>query len=94
MDLKEIHAFDHRTRAGLQFADIVASAFYQAVNRDNKAICNPEFAKLLRPRVWGGPNRNWFDSGFKVFPVPLKFPNLNEQQKEVFQYYGYPSDKW
>lgn len=41
IDFKQIFAYEHGERAGLQFADVVASAFYEAVNRDNRTECNP-----------------------------------------------------
>lgn len=93
IDFQQIHSFDHRTRAGMQLADVAASAFYNAVNRDGIAVPNAEFAELLRPRIWSR-NGIWFDEGFKVFPYPLRFPNLSADQKRVFQFYGYPEDQW
>lgn len=93
VDLNQFHAYDHCARAGLQLADVVASAFYQSVNRDNSARCNPEYAKMLAPRVWT-VDGSWFDNGVKVFPVPLRYPGLEERQKEVFRFYGYPDGKW
>lgn len=93
IDFDQIQSFDHRTRAGLQFADVVASAFFQAISCDNGVRCNPEFAERLKPRVWK-PNGQWFDAGVKVLPFPLKCANLSEDQKRIFSSYGYPDDKW
>ena len=93
MDLNQIHYYNHGHRAGLQLADAVASSFYQAVNRDNQAQCDPQFAKLLMPRIWKNTKKQWFDSGFTVFPFPLKDVPLDEQQKDIFHFYGYPLNK-
>jgi hypothetical protein len=93
IDLQQIHALDHRTRAGLQLADIVASAFYRAVNRDGVAAPNAVYAEALKPRIWS-KNGDWFEEGVKVFPYPLRFPKLDDSQKRIFRFYGYPPDKW
>jgi hypothetical protein len=93
-DPHEIYAYDHRTRAGLQLADAVASAFYRAVNRDAETPCNSDFAKLLKPRVWAGKKGNHFDTGFKALPFPMRVANLDADQKDVFNAYGYPAEKW
>jgi hypothetical protein len=93
LDFAQIHAFDHRTRAGLQLADVVASAFYQAVNRLGGATPTPRYAELLRPRLWSR-NGAWFEEGVKVFPFPMGFLGLTEGQKRIFRFYGYPPDKW
>jgi hypothetical protein len=93
IDLQQIHAFDHHTRAGLQLADIVASAFYRSVNRDGTAAPNPVYAEALDDRIWR-KGRIVFDEGFKVFPFPLRYPGLTEEQKRIFRFYGYPPNRW
>ena len=93
-DHRHVFAYDHRSRAGLQLADVAASAFYRAINRDATNPPNPLFAKLLKPRVWPGHRRDTFDTGFKVLPFPLRVANLTDDQKEVFREYGYPQHMW
>jgi len=92
LDLNQIYAFDHRTRAGLQLGDVVASAFYQAVNRDGVSIPDAQYAERLRGRVWSR-NRQWVDEGFTVWPTTLRFLRLDENQKRVFRHYGYSEGK-
>jgi hypothetical protein len=92
-DPKEVYAYDHRSRAGLQLADVVASAFYRAVNRDAETSPTADFAKLLKPRIWAGRSGKHFDTGIKVLPFPLRIAHLDDEQKEVFRAYGYPEDK-
>jgi hypothetical protein len=96
VDLKQTLQYDHQTRAGLQIADVVASAFYQAVNRDNVAECVSDYAELLRPRIWskGSVSSIWLDEGFTVWPFSLRGSRLTEPQKRIFRFYGYPDDRW
>ena len=94
IDPQQIYAFDHETRAGLQLADVVASAFYQAINRVAGATPCPDYAEALSDRVWRGARGEWFDEGFKVFPYPLRFPRLDDSQKRIFRFYGYPDRMW
>jgi len=92
LDFSQIYAFDHRSRAGLQLGDVVASAFYQAVNRDGVSIPNAQYAERLRDRVWS-KNGQWVDEGFTVWPTTLRFLRLDEGQKQIFRHYGYPERK-
>jgi hypothetical protein len=97
LDFNQIHAFGHEEREGLQLADVVASAFFQAVNREGDAPAKPDYAEALRERVWSkGPqeDRKWFDEGFTVFPYTLRALRLDASQKQIFRAYGFPADKW
>jgi hypothetical protein len=51
-----IEPIDHRVRTGLQLVDVVASAFYLAIDLKADGTCRPEFAKALQPRMWKGPD--------------------------------------
>lgn len=93
VDFQQFHAFDHDTRTGLQLADVVASAFYQAINRIDSAVPKPEYAEALHEKVWSKGGQR-FDQGFAVFPIPLSYPRLGEDQKRIFRFYGFPEDKW
>ena len=53
IDIDEIEAKDHSTRAGLQLADVIASAFGAAVELDNFGNCERRYAETLRPIVYG-----------------------------------------
>jgi hypothetical protein len=97
LDFRQIYAFDHGTRAGLQLADVAASSFFQAINKEVGVPANAVFAEALRDRVWSkGPRENprWFDEGFTLFPYTLSALNLDESQKRIFRFYGYPAWKW
>lgn len=92
-DWQNVHFYDHRSRAGLQMADVVASSFYQAVNVRPHGTCYPEYAKLLMPRIYHPSNGKWLDEGFTVQPYSLADAELNEDQKEIFRHYGYPESR-
>ncbi|MGH1355332.1 MAG: DUF3800 domain-containing protein [Thalassovita sp.] len=77
----------HTMNAGLQLADAVASAFYQAC--DTLDVKNdPEPAKLLQPKMarYGGTAA---DYGVVLQPTPPNRAELTELQKEIFIFYGY-----
>ena len=89
-DFQNVHFYDHETRAGLQFADILASAFYQAVNTHPHGSCCPDYGKLLQPRIHRPQGKPMLDEGFTVWPYSLIDANLTDDQKAIFRYYGYP----
>ena len=68
--------------AGLQMADTVASAFYQAAN-----TLSPSWslgpAKALKPVVEGGA-----DKGVTLFPLPHQAP-VPDEARAIFRWYGY-----
>ncbi|MDF1748463.1 MAG: DUF3800 domain-containing protein [Alphaproteobacteria bacterium] len=93
-NFEDIHFFDHQTRAGLQFADVIASSFFQSVNTVPHGICKPEFAKLLMPRVARGPtNQNYHDEGVAIQPMNLSSAKLTDAQKDIFRFYGFPENR-
>jgi hypothetical protein len=89
IDTNLIEPHNHRLRAGLQLADTVASAFYQAVDVKSDGTCHPQFAKALTVRMArdeGGVIKNF---GVKAMPSPLWKAKLLQPQKEIFAFYGY-----
>ena len=78
-----ILAEDHSRMAGLQLADIAASAFFQAVEPNFYGHTEPRYALALSPRVLhaiGGPKLR-----YGVKPVPgLGIMRLNEAQRDFF----------
>lgn len=94
IDHKEIFAMDHKSRAGLQLADIVASAFYQAVADTPKRPCDPQYAKLLKRTVacniitaaYGDRYRQRFGYGLKLLPS-IKSIQISPQQMRIFDFY-------
>lgn len=77
----------HTQIAGLQLADIIASAFYQAADTLGPRW-NPEPAKLLKSRMAreGGVVA---DFGVVLQPTPPEKAKLERRQKEIFKFYGY-----
>ena len=78
IDINGIDAKDHSTRAGLQLADIVASAFANGFEPDRYGNCESRYAELLKPVVYerGG---NYLSYGVKVVPTHTEM-DLNDQQ--------------
>jgi hypothetical protein len=93
VDIEDVHAFDHSQRAGLQLADSVASSFYQSVEYWPTNSCEPEFAKLLEPRMARSSTGQILEFGLKPMPS-LKKARLVVPQREIFEFYGYPPTKW
>lgn len=89
-DLQEVH--NHRERAGLQLADIVAGAFYKACDIYNTGGCDPQFAKLLEPRM-ARADKKISGYGLKLMPS-LKGAKLLPEQEAIFKFYGYPKYWW
>lgn len=83
----------HTSVAGLQLADVVASAFYQAVDTlDVKK--DPEPAKLLLPKM-ARSNGSVADEGVVLQPTPPWKARLTPVQKNIFEFYQYDfSNVW
>jgi hypothetical protein len=92
-DFQNVNFFDHQTRAGLQFADVVASAFFQAVNTHPTRTCHADHAILLEPRIHRGRNGLTLNEGFTVWPQSLAPLGLTEEQKRVFRHFRYPESR-
>jgi len=91
-----LRVYPHYERAGLQLADIVASAFFKAADKYNTGSCDPRFAKALSPRVARYRDRSREDpSGYGVKLMPsLNGAKLLPEQQEIFRYFGYPDQWW
>ncbi len=86
-------AYPHETRAGLQLADFVASAFYQAIDCGGPGAWNIEPAKALAqimPKEAGATR----DFGVALFPTPPWKADLSPDQKRIFEFYGYDFARW
>lgn len=91
-----LKVYPHYERAGLQLADIVASAYFKAADKYNTGSCDPRFAKSLKPRMAKYrdlPSQNPAGYGVKLMPS-LNGAKLLSEQQEVFKYYGYPKQWW
>lgn len=91
-DFENVNFYDHDSRAGLQFADIVASAFYQAINTNPQGSCCADYATALKPIVCK-KGIKFLDEGFSVQPHSLRQAMLTDAQKEVFRAYGFPDNR-
>lgn len=88
LDWRLAEAATHKTSEGAQLADVVASAFYQAVDTLPPTKWNNEFAKLLKPVV-AREDGHYFNYGLALQPTPPSKAKLSDQQKEIFEFYGY-----
>lgn len=79
----------HYQEAGLQFADIVASAFYQALNPHDRRGWTNEPAKVLRPLTARDELGRIKDFGLVLQPINYRKIGLNKIQKELLVYYGF-----
>ena len=80
----------HEQLAGLQFADLVASAFFQALDTHTEAWSLTPAISLsgLLAREVVGPRRLVADYGVTLVPQP-HLANLSRKQEELFRAYGY-----
>ena len=85
--------YPHQQRAGLQLADIVASAFYQAADAEGPGEWSTAAASALAPIMAreNGMQRNF---GVALFPTPDWKADLTENQKEIFREFGYDFIGW
>jgi hypothetical protein len=95
IDTKEIEVLDHGEKAGLQLSDVIASAFYEAVERNRGEIenCDPSYAKLLKPLVPQSAGGNIISYGIKTMPNLWEM-ELQDEQKVIFEYFGYSPKGW
>jgi len=86
MDFAQIYTFPAKERAGLQFADCVASAFYSALETTAEGGVKPDFAKMLAPRMARSRKDRIYDFGLKVWPnyAPTV---IKPNQKEILEFY-------
>ena len=77
----------HTQVAGLQLADIIASAFYQAVNSNEPQW---EIRHALRLQKVMAKERNVIaDYGLVIHPTNPKQFTPDKKQKQIFHFYGY-----
>ncbi|MBM2575259.1 DUF3800 domain-containing protein [Jannaschia sp. Os4] len=96
IDYELAKVYPHYDRAGLQLADVVASAFFKAVDKYNTGSCDPRFAAKLQPRMArfrDRPANSPSGYGVKLMPS-LKGARLLPEQEQIFRYYGYPTQWW
>jgi len=97
LDKDLFKVYPHREIAGLKMPDIVASAFYRAIDTVDVSNRDATFAKLLNPRMAREPVSGKISGyGLKLMPgwKALDRFNVPTEQREIFRYYGYPDQWW
>jgi hypothetical protein len=92
-----MRVYNHRQRDGLKLPDIVASAFFKAVDVYDTGKNDPTFARLLAPRMAASPvTKQVGGYGVKLWPSwsKLKKIGVPEAQVAIFREFGYPSNYW
>lgn len=90
-DLMEAHS--HADRAGMQLADFVASAFFQAADILDVKERDIRPATMLKP-IMAKEGGFWHDFGVSLFPTPARAADLKSEQTQIFEQYGYDFAKW
>jgi len=88
LDWRLAEAASHKTSAGAQLADVVASSFYQAMDTLPPTKWNNEFAQLLKPIV-ATDDGVYMGYGLALQPTPPSAARLTAEQKQIFEFYGY-----
>ena len=89
LDWNLVEEFPHYKKAGLQYADISASAFYQAIDNLDTGPCDTSYAELLSPRIAIDDDGIVRDYGVAILPdKEWKIP-ISEDQRKIFRFYGY-----
>lgn len=96
LDRTHLHVYPHWNREGLQLADVVASAFFKACDKHDTGGCDPQYAKLLAPRMAREPDKaGGAISGYGVKLLPsMSKARLDPDQAAIFKHYGYPKQWW
>lgn len=85
--------YPHDQRAGLQLADVVASAFYQAADACGPGGWSTEAAEALAP-IMARESGVQRDFGVALFPTPDWKADLTTEQQAIFRSYGYDFIRW
>ncbi|MGV2071643.1 DUF3800 domain-containing protein [Agrobacterium vitis] len=94
MSFKLVENYPHSKRAGLQLADVVASAFYQAIDNLDTGPCDPRFAIALEDRMALNSRNEHRDYSVVLQPTPDWTADISEDQRAIFRHYGYEFKKW
>jgi hypothetical protein len=92
-----MHVHNHTERDGLKLPDIVASAFFKAVDVHQTRQCDPQYAALLAPKMAKAPGTELI-AGYGVKLMPnwrtLDRFNVPHEQRAILRRFGYPRDQW
>lgn len=91
MDKEQLAIYQAHKRAGIQLADVVASALRLGVDQKPDGGTNPAFGKALLPVVATKKSGRITDFGVKLLPdAPhIKSVNFSPSQVEFFELFGY-----
>ena len=93
VDKSLIKYMAHRSEAGVQLADAVAGAFYEAVNVDRKAPPDSQYARLLLPQCYCDRRGRIAYEGVTLFPSQ-RVARLLPIQRQIFNAAGYSETRW
>lgn len=85
IDHNQIHVVDSKQLVGLQLADIVAGAFFNALDISK---LNTSYAEQLKPIMASCSKNKVINYGLKTMPYIYQIP-MKEEQRELFSKYGY-----
>lgn len=88
-----LYVMSHKNEVGLQLADAVAGAFYEAVSMERGRGCCADFAKLLLPRLYRERGGSILGAGLKPMPWPNRM-RLLVPQREIFEAAGFQPELW
>lgn len=91
VDEEELLVLDSSERAGLQLSDLCAGAFFQAL--EQKRNFDTQYAKLFKPRMAVDRRGNILNFGIKTMPELYEM-ELSNEQREIFEFYGYSPRGW
>ncbi len=97
LDPKLMRVYSHRERPGLKLPDILASAFFKAVDDRHSAAVDTTCAKILAPSLAMEPDSKMISGyGLKLIPNwrTLDRFNVPEAKREIFRHCGYPKQWW
>jgi hypothetical protein len=83
----QIIPFPAKERAGLQFADCAASAFFSGLELTNDGLVKPEFAKALQNRMCLSKNDRIYEYGLKVWPPHARMM-VQPNQRELLDHFS------
>lgn len=85
LDIDAVEAKDHSTRAGLQIADCISSAFRMAVDPDEFGNVESRYAKAMKFNTYSHDNK-YLSYGVKAVPS-LNQMLLSTDQLEFFEFF-------
>lgn len=93
IDFDEITVQPHSKRAGLQLADLVAGSFFQGLERNRPADCDPTCALMFKPILAKDKFRRFLGYGLKTMP-DLSQIDIHPNQRVLFEEFGFNSEGW